>query len=184
MVAVSTKPGLVVREMPASAVNVRIEYFHDASDEHLALMGVDRALLPSRESWRRAYEAEVGRPLLERSLYVVLWELDGTTVGFSGADQIAFGEQAFMHLHLLEAARRRQGLGTEFVRRTVDHYFGVLQLQRIFCEPNACNQAPNRTLQRVGFRYLFSHECTPGPINVFQTTTRWVLEREAWSGRT
>jgi transposase InsO family protein len=49
-------------------------------------------------------------------------------------------------------------------------------LRRLFCEPNACNVGPNRTLLRAGFSYLFSHETTPGPINFPQVTTRWVLE--------
>jgi RimJ/RimL family protein N-acetyltransferase len=169
--------------MTPADVGLRIDYFHDATDEHLAMMGVVRALLPAKDAWRRAYEEEVARPLGERSTYAVIWELDSEAVGFSSLDRLIVGEAAFMHLHVLEASRRRRGLGTEFVARSVDHYFEALALRRIFCEPNAFNRAPNRTLQRVGFRYLFSHQTTPGPINAFQTTTRWVLERESWPGR-
>jgi RimJ/RimL family protein N-acetyltransferase len=171
-------PGrLSVREMPASAVGIRVDYFHDATDEYLTMLGVDRARLPERARWRRESELDCARPLAQRSMYAVLWELDDAPVGFSTADRIVLGEEAFLHLHLLEASRRAQGLGTAFVRLTVDHYLEVLGLQRIYSEPNALNTAPNRTLQRAGFRYLFSRECTPGPINFFQTVTRWVYER-------
>jgi RimJ/RimL family protein N-acetyltransferase len=176
------KGALSVREMPPECVGLRIDYFHDATDEELTRMGVDRALLPAREEWRRSYAEDFARPLGERRGYAVLWELDGTAVGFSTADRIVLGDQAFMHLHIVDPGRRHSGLGTEFVRRTLDHYFSVLGLQRIFCEPNAFNEAPNRTLFRVGFSYLFTHECTPGPINFFQATTRWVLERSDWHG--
>jgi RimJ/RimL family protein N-acetyltransferase len=177
---VSTAGVLSVREMPPEAVDLRIDYFHDATDEDLVVMGVERSLLPSRAAWRRSYAEDFARPLAERRGYAVLWELDGAPVGFSTVDRIELGEQAFMHLHVVDPARRRAGLGTEFVRLTVAHYFSVLDLRRIFCEPNAFNQAPNRTLARVGFSYLFTHETTPGPINFFQATTRWVLERSAW----
>ncbi len=98
-------------------------------------------------------------------------------VGFSSRDRIRFGVDAFMHLHLLHAHDRRAGLGAEFVRQSARLYMDVLQLQRLFCEPNAFNVAPNRALQRAGFRYLFTHHAQPSPINFPQVTTRWQLGR-------
>ena len=82
-----------------------------------------------------------------------------------------------MHLHILERSWRRRGLGTSFVKVSASKYFEVFELKNLYCEPNALNAAPNRTLQRAGFTYLFSHETVPGPINFRQVTTRWVLER-------
>src|ERR1035441_4215570 len=46
---------LEVREMRLSEVGIRINYFHDSSDDHLRMLGVDRALLPSREDWLSFY---------------------------------------------------------------------------------------------------------------------------------
>lgn len=54
---------LLVREMELSEVGIRIDYFHDATDEHLRTLGVDRALLPSRTAWRRFYETDYARPV-------------------------------------------------------------------------------------------------------------------------
>jgi hypothetical protein len=45
------------------------------------------------------------------------------------------GEEAFMHLHVVDAQRRRSGLGNVFVRQTAALYFEVLELKRLFCEP-------------------------------------------------
>ena len=70
--------------------------------------------------------------------------------------------------------RRARGLGTQFVRLTAEHLGDVLRLKRIYCEPNAFNVAPNRTLQKAGFKYVCSRECRPNPINTYQTTTVWV----------
>ncbi len=167
---------LAVREMELEDVHLRIEYFHSASDDHLRLIGVDRALLPTPDAWRAFYEEDYDRPLPERLAYSVVWELEGRPVGFSSTDRIVFGEEAFMHLHVLDAALRRGGLGRRFVAMSVPKYFQVLELQRLFCEPNALNVAPNRTLQAAGFSYSFSHDTIPGPYNFPQIVTRWVLQ--------
>jgi hypothetical protein len=37
--------------------------------------------------------------------------------------------------------------------------------------------APNRALQRAGFRYVFTKEMQPSMLNFPQPITRWVLER-------
>jgi RimJ/RimL family protein N-acetyltransferase len=172
-------PRLSVREMQLTDVGIRISYFHDASDEHLRMLGVDRAKLPTREAWYAFYEKDRARPIRERADHSLVWELDGQAVGFSTTDRIVFGEEAFMHLHILGPGQRRRGLGTEFVKRSADAYFRALGLERLYCEPNAFNVAPNRTLQRAGFSYLFTHEAAPGPINFAQVTTRWVMDRPA-----
>jgi len=167
----------IVRPLRLDEAGTRIDYFHDACDEYLLKLGVDRALLPSKDAWRAYYEEDFARPLAERETYNLAWELDGRVVGFSSVDHIEFGEQAFMHLHIIEEPRRRSGLGTEFVRLSVEEYFRVLELRRLFCQPNAYNVAPNRTLQRIGFRYVSTEEMQPSPINFPQPLTRWVLDR-------
>jgi RimJ/RimL family protein N-acetyltransferase len=167
---------LTVREMRLAEVEVRIAYFHDATDEYLQTLGVDRALLPSRRAWREFYEADHARPLAERESYTLFWELDDRIVGFSSVDRITFGEQAFMHLHILDSANRRAGMGPEFVRLSAALYLRVLELRRLYCQPNAFNVAPNRTLQRAGFRYEFTKQMQPSSINFPQPITRWVLE--------
>ena len=172
------RPRMAVREMDADEFHIRIDYFHRATDSELIVLGVDRARLPSPRAWQESYEADQSRSVEERSGYALLWLLDDVVVGFSTADQIVFGQQAHMHLHILDADRRRQGLGTQFVRLSATAYFEAFDLQWLFCEPNALNVAPNRTLQQAGFRYVLSRECTPSPINFPQVTTRWVLERD------
>jgi RimJ/RimL family protein N-acetyltransferase len=166
-----------VREMLLSEVDIRIGYFHDAADDHLRMLGVDRALLPSRRAWREFYEADFARPIPDRENYTLVWELDGRVVGFGSTDQITFGEQAFMHLHIIDCADRGTGMGTEFVRLSAAMYFCVLDLRRLYCQPNAFNVAPNRTLQRAGFRYEFTKHMQPSAINFPQPITRWVLDR-------
>jgi len=168
---------VIAREMELSEVGLIISYFHEATPEHLELLGVDPTRLPAPDLWRQFYEAEYALPRSQRSSMQVLWELDGLPLGFSTADKIVFGSQAHMHLHIPDAARRRSGLAAECVRLSAALYFETLEVERLLCEPNAFNVAPNRTLQRAGFIYEKTHLTVPGPINFHQPVTRWVLQR-------
>jgi RimJ/RimL family protein N-acetyltransferase len=168
---------LTVREMTGSEVDLIIDYFQNSTPEHLEILGVDPSRLPAPESWRERLQRECTLPIDRRALVLVSWLSDGRPIGFSTADKIRYGEQANMHLHVIDPARRNQGVGVECVRRSADLYFERLQLKRLFCEPNAFNVAPNRTLQKAGFKYLKTHMTVPGPLNTHQAVTRWVIER-------
>lgn len=168
---------LTVREMTRDEVDLIIDYFHSSEPEHLELLGVDPTRLPTRQQWRDRLTCDYDKPFRERSTLQVLWELDGIAVGFSTCDKIVYGEQANMHLHVVDPARRSSGVGSTAVRQTIGLYFRALALKRLFCEPNAFNVAPNRTLQSVGFRYVKTHMTVPGPLNYHQAVTRWVYEK-------
>ena len=123
--------GVSVREMHVSEVGIRIRYFHEASDDYLLALGVDRDLLPEPEAWLSFFERDYERPLTERAHYALVWELDGQMVGFSSLDHIVFGEEAFMHLHIVEHSWRRRGLGANFVKLSASKYFEVFELKLV-----------------------------------------------------
>lgn len=170
-------PRIHVRPMELDEVGIRIEYFLGASDEFLTTMGVDRTALPTREAWHAAYVEEYALPLRDRPVVSLVWEVEDEVVGFSTADRIVPGHEAYMHLHLVNAELRGRGLGTRFVRESARTYVELLELARLYCEANAFNTAPHRTVQRAGFRYVLTHHAQPLPINFPQITTRWVIER-------
>jgi len=168
---------LTVREMMSSEVNIIIQYFQNATPEHLETLGVDPSRLPPAESWRERLQRECTLPIEQRTVMLVIWLSDDQPVGFSTSDKIRYGEQAHMHLHVTDPERRHQGTGVECLRCSVDIYFERLKLKRLFCEPNAFNVPPNRTLQKAGFKYLKTYMTVPGPLNFHQAVTRWVVER-------
>jgi RimJ/RimL family protein N-acetyltransferase len=169
----------VARPMAVSEVDLIIDYFHQASPEFLKAMGVDPSRLPEPARWKASMAREFALPVEQRRGFAVLWALDGVPVGFSSVDKIKFGQEAFMHLHILHPERRQAGLGAAFVGLTVPIYFETLRVERLFCEPYAFNAAPNRTLQRAGFKYVKTHETVPGDLNFHQPVTRWMLEKDA-----
>lgn len=168
---------LDVREMRLDETGIIVDYFHSATPEHLDTLGVDPTRLPDPTRWRQRFELEHAKPLPERDTFQVVWLLDDEAVGFSTVDKLQFGEQANMHLHIVEPDRRQSGMGVQFVRLSARLYFETLQLRRLFCQPNALNTAPNRTLQAAGFRYVKTLMTVPSLLNYRQPITRWVLER-------
>ena len=169
---------ILVREMALAETDLVVNYFHQATPEHLEMLGVDPTRLPTPDAWRELFQQDFSTPLEERRGFLLIWLLDGQAVGFSSCDKIVFGERANMHLHVAEPSLRRQGIGAECVRRGVDIYFEKLRLKSLFCEPNAFNVGPSRTLQKAGFRYVKTYMTVPGPLNFHQAVTRWVFELE------
>ena len=168
---------LDVREMKLDEANMVIDYFHSSTPEHLELLGVDPTRLPGRGVWAARFKELFALPVAERPNFYVIWLSDGRPVGFSSYDKIVVGSHANMHLHVTEPELRQSGIGAACVVRSAEIYIGTFEFQRLFCEPNAFNVAPNRTLQKAGFKYLKTHMTVPGPLNYHQAVTRWVLER-------
>ena len=168
---------LDVREMALDETGIVIDYFHSSTPEHLETMGVDPTRLPGRAAWGSRFRELYALPLSERLNFFVIWRLDDKPIGFSSCDKIVLGSRANMHLHVVVPELRQQGVGVECVRRTVEIYFRTFALKQLFCEPNAYNVAPNRTMQKAGFKYLKTYKTVPGPLNYRQAVTRWMMER-------
>lgn len=163
--------------MTLSETSEIITYFHSATPEFLEVMGVDPSRLPTPSQWKQRYEQMFNQPIEQRSHVMVSWFEGEAFVGFSTADKIVIGERANMHLHVKDPSRRQRGIGAECVRQSARLYFQTLKLKQLFCEPNAFNVAPNRTLQKAGFKYVKTHMTVPGPLNFHQAVNRWVMDR-------
>lgn len=168
---------LEAREMRLSECGLVIDYFLDAKPDFLDDLGVDPWRLPERAEWQARYQKDYARPLEERQHYLVLWRRNAVPIGFSSVNKIQFGEEAYMHLHITDESKRKSGYGSTLVRQSVDIYFDRLKVRRLFCEPHVFNTAPNRTLQKAGFKYVKTHMTVPGPLNYRQAVNRWVVAR-------
>jgi len=159
-----------------------VDYFLNASPQHLETMGVDPQKLPEKKTWVERITAEYYKQYHQKGYYYIMWEADGTVVGHSNINGIDYGESAVMHLHLWQSTIRKKGMGQQLLLQTLLWYFEKFDLQYLICEPNAYNMAPNKTLPKVGFELVRTYDTTPGFINVHQTVSRYVLYREKFEG--
>jgi RimJ/RimL family protein N-acetyltransferase len=156
-----------------------VEYFLSAHEPFLRGMGVDPNKLPRREAWLERLLPDLTRPDRQKQTFYLGWDCDGVRVGHCNVNQLLYGEEACVHLHLWDARARRAGLGTELFGRSMRVFFRRFELRRLYCEPYAENPAPNRVVTKAGFRLLQRHRTTPGLINFEQDVNRYVIDRAA-----
>jgi ribosomal-protein-alanine N-acetyltransferase len=170
-------PSLQVRELAKEDIPHIVKYWSTRSPENLVKMGVDAEKLRNLD-YAELIGSQLPLPYEQKSNYFVIWMLDDVPIGHSNVGKISYGEEALMHLHVWEADKRQQGIGRKMVLKSLEFYFRSFQFKRILCEPNILNEAPNKTLARVGFTFLQSYQPTPGIINFPHTQNQWEMTRE------
>jgi len=169
---------IAVRELTADDIAPLNRYWHEASPEYLRSMGADPDLLPDQEAFSKMMLLQMALPFEEKERYCIIWLLNGIAVGHCNVNQVVFGEEAHMHLHLWPSEKRRQGLGASFVRLSLPYFFNNLQLKTLYCEPYALNPAPHHTLEKVGFEFVEAYITTPGVYSFEQPVKKWALDRD------
>jgi RimJ/RimL family protein N-acetyltransferase len=165
-----------IREMTKADINLIIDYFLDSSPEFLTGMGVDINRLPAKKEWSQIISDDFEQPVESKKLFYVIWQMNDIPVGHSNINDIIFGKEAYMHLHLWHSGNRNRGDGSYFIKRSLVYYFKKFRLQKIFCQPYALNPAPNRILPNAGFELITKYETIPGWLNFKQFVNLWVLD--------
>jgi len=171
---------LDVRELTEKDIEYFINYWLDSSSEFLTGMGVDVQKKPNRQQLFDLVSTQIGNPMENRKSYFLTWLINGKPVGCSNVNQIVFGKKAFMHLHLYHSDNRQKGIGTVFVIKSLPYYFENLNLKKLYCEPYSLNQAPNKTLEKIGFKFLKQYKTIPGASNFEQLVSQWKLTRKQY----
>ncbi|WP_432412476.1 hypothetical protein [Rasiella sp. SM2506] len=114
------------------------------SDTELLKFGADKTKFPSGKDWQQKLKDEIDKNGKQKQFYYVLWLLNDTPIGHSNMDTIKFGESAYMHLHLWQSTFKQRNLGFQFLQKSIPVYFKSFELEKLYCEPNANNTAPNR----------------------------------------
>jgi ribosomal-protein-alanine N-acetyltransferase len=171
---------LSVREITKDDIPRIVNYWLLSDADFLKGMGVDVAKLPKADQLSRMLTEQIETPLKSKRSYCIIWEMDGKPIGHCNTNPTRFGNDAFMHLHIWDAGQRLHGTGTMLVKMTLPYFFEKLQLKTLYSEPYALNQAPNRTLQKLGFRLEKTYTTVPGSLNFKQEVNRWVMTRGRW----
>jgi RimJ/RimL family protein N-acetyltransferase len=160
----------------ATEYECMVDYFLGADDSFLNGMGVARSLLPTREAWLRSALADHQALDDQKDRLYVGWFYEGRQIGHSSVNKIQIAEEAFFHLHLWHSELRMSGLGIHLCRQSIKIFFERLRLKRLWCEPYAENQAPNRTLVKLGFEFVKRYRTVPGAISFEQDVNLYRLE--------
>lgn len=169
---------LTVREMISSDCERIVDYFLDADPEYILGMGAFPDKLPERSQWIEKLSRGFQKPFKEKEFYFVIWLLNGEPIGHSNLNEINFGFEARMHLHIWVEKARKKGFGFSFLKQTIPLYFSHFNLQKIICEPYALNPAPIKTLEKVGFQFIKEYQTMPGWINFNQKVKRFELKTD------
>ena len=169
-----------VREIQREDIGLVTDYWLNSDPDFLVAMGVDLKKLPTRKELIQVLTQQIENSLDQKQSYALIWELNGEPVGHCNVNQIIFGQEAFMHLHLWKHLDRKNGMGSHLVRKSLSLFFEKLELEIIYCEPYTLNPAPNKTLAGIGFEFEKRYETIPGTLNFKQEVNRWKLTREKY----
>ena len=174
---------LSVRELQIQDIDWIANYWLQSDPAFMQAMGVDLSKLPSRENLTNMLRNQLAAPHEKKATYALIWLLNNQPVGHCNVNDIQYGEQAFMHLHLWNNENRQKGMGSTLVKMTLPYFFSKLQLKRLICEPYALNPAPNKTLEKLGFELVKEYTTIPGSLSFEQPVKQWQLSREAWQAK-
>lgn len=140
---------LWVRKMKESDIPFVVGYWLSAGQEDLDRMGVDPGKIPEEKIF-----AEQLRTLLRAqnpTASYLIWMQDEDRLGYSSLKNIVYGQKGEIHLHMVLAPSRGEGLGGRLFCLSVLEFFREFSLREMHCEPRASNPFPNGMLRKVGF---------------------------------
>jgi [ribosomal protein S5]-alanine N-acetyltransferase len=175
------KHTLSIRKQRLEDIPLIVDYFLNASDEHLANMGVDRPKLFERAHWIKLLHENYDLEDKHKKLFYVIWQIDDEPIGHCNINKITINEEAYMHLHLWQNDTRQKGLGLEFLKLSIPLFFETFNIKNLYCEPYALNPAPNMTLSKFGFEFIKQYEGIPGTFSFIQLVNKWCLTQEKFT---
>jgi RimJ/RimL family protein N-acetyltransferase len=166
---------LSVREIRQQDIEPITQYWLGSDAAFLEAMGVDIKKMPASNEWREMLMEQLSQPIEAKKSYCIIWQVDGKAAGHSNINKIIIGEEAYMHLHIWNTETRKKGFGAELIKLTLPWFFEKFRLKKLYCEPYALNPAPNKTLEKTGFRFVKEYITTPGWLNFEQPVNHWEL---------
>lgn len=166
---------LEVIPLESSQLNFIAEYWNNLSNEELEKMGVDHHKLPSKAEFISNLSHQLSLADKNKKAFAFIAMLNGTPIGHCNLNPIIYGETAKLHLHIWDPRNRKSGLGFFMVKKALPLFFQRFKLKEIICEPKASNDAPNQTLNKLGFQFLKKYITVPGNINHEQEVSRWKI---------
>jgi RimJ/RimL family protein N-acetyltransferase len=149
-----------VRELADPDLPALVRYWHESPPEYLESMGVDlRKLASPAATEARFRDALPGALGPQRHVALAIDVLD-RFVAYTNAylDDRRVGHA---HVHVLDPALRRRGLGSQLFRRVLGLYFEHFRVTELALQTHADNPAIERLLQSFGLQPQLVHDPDP-----------------------
>ena len=172
-----------VDEIETEDIGFILDYWFGSDDAYLIGMGADPERFPSKGLFQQMLLQQIEASYEEKEGYCLIWKFEGTPIGHCNIDRIIFGDHAYMHLHLWENVKRNKGFGTELLKMSIPYFFKNLELEMLYCQPNAYNPAPNRIIPKVGFEFVKKWRTIPGYLNFEQEVNLYRMSKERYLKR-
>ena len=170
----------MVRDMMMSDAEFIANYWLNSDSDFLVSMGVDLEKLPPREGLISMLKQQVNTVDPEKASLAQILVIDGVPSGHCNVNEIEFGVEAKVHLHIWNAKDRKSGIGTEMVKKSIPVFFERLKIKTLSCEPAANNPAPNRTLLKLGVEFVKKHVVVPGSLCFKQEANLYRLTKDSF----
>ncbi len=168
---------IAIRPIQNSDIPLIINYWLNSDPDHLVGMGVDLERLPTASALRHMLETQINTPIKLKPSFALIWLVDEHPIGHSNINDITYGHTATVHLHIWEKQYRQKGLGHQLMIQSLDIFFKEFALNEIKCEPYALNPSPNKTLEKIGFKFRKQYRTIPGSLNFEQNVNQWYILR-------
>ncbi len=174
---------LTIQELQKDHIPYILGYWQNASQEELLAMGIDLNHLSVLDNLGQRLEKQLELANEKKGAFVLVAFIDEQPVGHCYVNNLTYGKDAFMHLHIWKSINLKKGLGSQMVKQSIPHFFEKLKLQTLFCEPAALNPAPNKTLEKIGFKYIKSHTTIPAGWTFEMEVNLWELTLEDFENK-
>jgi hypothetical protein len=146
--SVDTRIGVAgLRDLDAGDIASVVRYWHDGGDEHLQRMGIDRALLGTRDATRQRFLRALRSGDPEQRTLAFAITLDGALVGYTLLNRYA-PDDNYSHWHIIDPGMRAAGLSTALYPHRIKLYFDLTPMMRLIHQTRVTNVGVNRMLDR------------------------------------
>src|SRR4051812_41838809 len=114
---------LSVRELQKKDIELIIKYWLDSDAQFMTSLGVDMDKMPSKNEWTTLLSRQLTQEYNEKTSYATIWVIDEQAVGHCNLNNIDYGKQANMHLHLWNQGVRKKGMGLQLVKLSLPYFF-------------------------------------------------------------
>lgn len=170
---------LLIREYQLEDFPAIQAYWLGQSVSDLERMHVDPVKLKESMAQPEKTVPDLKTPDKEKKAHRYMWLLDGELIGMTTLRNMTFGGSAEIHLHIFDSTHRNKGFGLQLFLISLREVHRRFELKNVFCEPAASNPAPNRLLQRLGFKIAKTYRTIPGYICFEHVVNRYEIDCSA-----